>query len=58
VEKKLREAQDEIIKLREENMISEEGIMEHFNKCRPAIDDSCATLFDAQSKLKRNATLL
>jgi hypothetical protein len=32
--------------------------MEHFKKCRPTIDDACASLFDAQTKLKRNVTLL
>jgi len=32
--------------------------MEHFKKCRPSIDDACATLSDAQSKLKRNVALL
>jgi chromosome segregation ATPase len=58
LKKKLREAQDEIIKLREEKRISEEGIMKHYKKCRPTIDDACATLSDAQSKLKRNAALL
>jgi hypothetical protein len=58
LKKKLREAQDEIIKLREEKRISEEGIMNHYKKCRPAIDNACATISDAQSKLKRNATLL
>jgi hypothetical protein len=58
LKKQLREAQYEIIKLREEKRISEEGIMKHYKKCRPAIDDACATLSDAQSKLKRNAALL
>jgi hypothetical protein len=56
--KKLREAQDQIIKLREEKRISEEGIMNHYKKCRPTIDNACAVISDAQSKLKRNATLL
>jgi hypothetical protein len=58
LKKKLRDAQDVIIELREENMISKERIMEHFKECRPAIDDACASLSDAQSKLKRNAVLL
>jgi hypothetical protein len=58
LKKKLREAQDVIIELREEKRISEERIMEHFKKCRPTIDNACATLSDAQSKLKRNAALL
>jgi hypothetical protein len=32
--------------------------MKNYKKCRPAIDDACAAIFDAQSKLKRNAALL
>jgi hypothetical protein len=32
--------------------------MKHYKKYKPTIDDACATLFDAQSELKRNATLL
>jgi hypothetical protein len=32
IKKQLREAQYEIIKLREEKIISEEGIMNHYNK--------------------------
>jgi hypothetical protein len=31
--------------------------MKHFKECKPAIDNACATLSNAQSKLKRNATL-
>jgi hypothetical protein len=58
LKKQLREAQDVIIELREEKRISEERIMEHFKECRPTIDDACATLSDAQSKLKRNVALL
>jgi hypothetical protein len=54
---KLREAQDEIIKLREEKRISEEGIMKHYKKCRPTIDNACATIFDAQSLRKETMTL-
>jgi peptidoglycan hydrolase CwlO-like protein len=38
--------------------MSEEKIMEHFKECRPAIDNACATLSGAQSKLKRNVVLL
>jgi hypothetical protein len=38
--------------------MSEERIMEHFKECRPAIDNACATLSDAQLKLKRNGALL
>jgi hypothetical protein len=48
LEKQLREAQNEIIKLKEESRISEEGIMEHFKKCRQVIDDACVALSDAQ----------
>jgi hypothetical protein len=56
--KQLREAQDVIIELWEEQRMSEEKITEHFKECRPAIDKTCATLTSAQSKLKRNAVLL
>jgi hypothetical protein len=31
--------------------------MNHFKECRPTIDNACAVLSNAQSKLKRNATL-
>jgi hypothetical protein len=31
--------------------------MKHFKECKPAIDNACAALSNAQSKLKRNATL-
>jgi hypothetical protein len=58
LKKQLREAQDVIIELREEKRMSEERIMEHFKECRPAIDNACATLSDAQLKLKRNGALL
>jgi hypothetical protein len=55
--KKLREAQDQIIKLREEKRISYDRAMKHFKECIPARENACATLSNAQSKLKRNATL-
>jgi hypothetical protein len=32
--------------------------MEHFKKCKPVIDDACAALSNAKSKLKRNVALL
>ena len=47
-----------IIELREEKRMSEERIMDHFKECIPAIDNACATLSDAQLKLKRNEALL
>jgi hypothetical protein len=56
--KQLREAQDEIIKLREERRLSDDRAMRHFKECIPARENACATLSNAQSKLKRNATLL
>jgi hypothetical protein len=55
--KKLREAQDQIIKLREEKRISDDRAMKHFKECIPARENACATLSNAQSKLKRNAAL-
>jgi hypothetical protein len=58
LKKHLREAQDVIIETREEKRISEERIMETFKECIPDIDDACASLSDAQSKLKRNSALL
>jgi hypothetical protein len=42
----------------EEKRMSEERIVEHFQECRLAIDNSCATLSVAQLKLKRNGALL
>jgi hypothetical protein len=38
--------------------MSEEKIIEHFKECRPTIDNACAALASAQSKLKRNMVLL
>jgi hypothetical protein len=29
--------------------------MKHFKECKPARENACATLSNAQSKLKRNA---
>jgi hypothetical protein len=31
--------------------------MKHFKECKPAIDNSCASLSNAYSKLKRNVAL-
>ena len=56
--KQLREAQNEIIKLREERRLIDDRTMRHFKECIPARENACATLSNAQSKLKRNATLL
>jgi hypothetical protein len=58
LKKQLREAQDVIIELREEKRTSEEKIMEHCKECRPTIDNACASLSNAQLKLKRNGALL
>jgi hypothetical protein len=38
--------------------MSEEKITEHLKECRPTINNACATLFGAQSKLKRNTVLM
>jgi hypothetical protein len=38
--------------------MSKEKITKHFKECRPAIDNACASLSGAQSKLKSNAVLL
>jgi len=53
----LREDQDKIIKLREEKRLLDDRAMKHFKECIPVRENSCATLSNAQSKLKRNATL-
>jgi hypothetical protein len=58
LKKQLIEVQDVIIELREEKRISEGRIMEHFKECKPAIDNACASLSDAQLKLKINGALL
>ena len=55
--KQLREAQNEIIKLREERRLIDDRTMRHFKECIPARENACATLSNAQSKLKRNASL-
>jgi hypothetical protein len=47
LKKQLREAQDVIIELREEQRMSEEKIIEHFKECKPAIDNACASLSNA-----------
>jgi hypothetical protein len=39
LKKQLREAQDMIIQLREEQRMSEERIMEHFKECGPAMEN-------------------
>jgi len=51
------EAQDLIIQLRENKRVSELRFESHFKECRPAIQDGCATLTNAQSRLRRNALL-
>jgi hypothetical protein len=56
--KHLREAQDQILQLREEKRISKEGIVNHYKECKLAIDNACAVISNAQPKLKRNAALL
>jgi hypothetical protein len=56
--KKLREAQDEINNLGEERRLSYDRAMRHFKECIPARENACATLSNTLSKLKRNATLL
>jgi hypothetical protein len=58
IKNNLREAQDVIIELREKQRMPEETIIEHFKERRPSIDNACASLSGAQSKLKRNAVLL
>jgi hypothetical protein len=58
VKKQPREAQDVIIELREEQRMSKEKITKHFKECRQAINNACATLSNARSKLKRNVVLL
>jgi hypothetical protein len=55
--KQLREAQDQIIKLSEEKRISDDRFMKHFKECIPTRQNASATLSNAQSKLKRNAAL-
>jgi len=58
LKKQLREAQDVIMELREEEGMSEKKITENFKECRPPIDNACETLSNGQSKLKRNVVLL
>ena len=55
--KRLRQAQDEIIKLREEKRLSYDRAMKHFKECKPTRENAYAYLSNAQSKLKRNAAL-
>jgi hypothetical protein len=55
--KQLREAQDLIIRLRESKRVSDLRFQRHFKECGPAINNACATLTNAQSKLRRNALL-
>jgi DNA repair ATPase RecN len=57
LKKQLREVQDMIIQLREEQRMSEERIVEHFKECGPAMENVCAALASAQMKLKGNAVL-
>jgi hypothetical protein len=56
--KQLREAQGKIIKLREERRLLDDRAMRHFKECILSRENACATLSNAQSKLKRNAALL
>jgi hypothetical protein len=55
--KQLREAQDLIIQLREEKRVSELDFERHLKECGLAIDDACASLSNAQSKLRKSALL-
>jgi hypothetical protein len=53
----LREFQDQTIHLKEEKRILDDRAMEHFKECKPTRENSCATLSNAQSKLKRNVAM-
>ena len=55
--KQLREAQDLIILLRESKRASYLRFQGHFKECGLAINNACATLTNAQSKLRRNTPL-
>jgi hypothetical protein len=57
LKRQLREAQDTIIQLREAQRMSEERIAEHFKECGPAMENICAALASAQTKLKGNTVL-
>jgi hypothetical protein len=46
-----------IIQLRKEHRMSEEIIVDHFKECGPTIENVCAALVSAQTKLKGNAVL-
>jgi hypothetical protein len=45
--KKLREAQNKIVHLREENRILDDRAMKHFKECKPVRENACATLSNA-----------
>jgi hypothetical protein len=53
----LREAQDLVIQLREEKRVSELEFDRHLKECGPAINNACASLSNAQSKLRKSALL-
>jgi hypothetical protein len=55
--KKLKEDQDLIIWLKESKRVSYISFQRHFKECGTVISNACATLTDAQSKLRRNALL-
>jgi hypothetical protein len=55
--KQLREAQDMIIQLCDEQRMSEERIAEHFKECGPAMENACMALASSQMKLKGNEVL-
>jgi len=55
--KKLMEAQDLIIRLRESKRVSDLRFQRHFKECGPTISNVCATLTNSQSNLRRNALM-
>jgi hypothetical protein len=57
LKRQLREEQDVIIQLREEQRVSEERIAEHFKECRSVMEYACTALASAQAKMKGNAVL-
>jgi hypothetical protein len=57
LKRQLREAQDMIIQLHEEQRMSEEKIAEHFRECGSAMENVRAALVSAQTKLKGNEVL-
>jgi hypothetical protein len=57
IKSKLREEQDTIIQLCKTQRISEEINVNHFKECGPALENICATLANAQKRLKGNTVL-